>query len=88
MNYRLTLAAAAGTALASTSLYVLFDGPQWFWAGLGAITVVAAIGLATQRRPLPVIADLAVRLAAWRSTSTWCSRPRARGCWWCPRPPR
>ena len=64
MNYRLTLATATGTALASTSLYVLFDGPQWFWAGLGAIAVVAAIGLATQRRPLPVIADLAVRLAA------------------------
>jgi TgpA N-terminal domain/Transglutaminase-like superfamily len=64
MSYRLTLAAAAGTALASTSLYVLFDGPQWFWAGLGAIAVVAAIGLATQRRPLPVIVDLAVRLAA------------------------
>ena len=63
MSYRLTLATAAGTALASTSLYVLFDSPQWFWAGLGAITVVAAIGLATQRRPLPVIVSLAASLA-------------------------
>ena len=63
MSYRLTLAAAAGTALASTSLYALFDSPQWFWAGLGAIAVVAAIGLATRWRPLPVIVSLAASLA-------------------------
>ena len=63
MSHRLTLAAAAGTALASTALYVLFDGWEWFWAGLGAIAVVAALGTLTRRRPLPVIVGLAASLA-------------------------
>ena len=63
MSHRLTLAAAAGTALASTALYVLFDGWEWFWAGLGAIAVVAALGTLTRRRPLPVIVGLAAGLA-------------------------
>ena len=63
MSYRLTPAAAAGTALASTALYVLFDGPQWFWAGLAAIAVVAGIGLLTRRRPLPVSVCLLAGLA-------------------------
>ncbi len=63
MSHRLTLAAAAGTALASTALYVLFDGWEWFWAGLGAIAVVAALGTLTRRRPLPVIVSLAAGLA-------------------------
>ena len=79
MSYRLTLAAAAGTALASTSLYALFDSPQWFWAGLGAIAVVAAIGLAAQWRPLPIIVSLAASLAglliylnvAFAATRSW-----------------
>ncbi len=63
MRYRLTLAAAAGTALASTALYVLFDGLAWFWAGLGAIALVAGIGMATRLRPLPVIACVLADLA-------------------------
>ncbi len=63
MSHRLTLAAAAGTALASTALYVLFDGGEWFWAGLGAIAVVAVLGTLTRRRPLPVIVGLAAGLA-------------------------
>ena len=63
MSHRLTLAAAAGTALASTALYVLFDGWEWFWTGLGAIAVVAALGTLTRRRPLPVIVGLAAGLA-------------------------
>jgi len=63
MSHRLTLAAAGGTALASTALYVLYDGVEWFWAGLGAIAVVAALGTLTRRRPLPVIVALAAGLA-------------------------
>jgi transglutaminase-like putative cysteine protease len=63
MRYRLTLAAAAGTALASTALYVLFDGLAWFWAGVGAIALVAGIGMATRLRPLPVIACVLADLA-------------------------
>ena len=62
MSHRLTLTAAAGTALASTALYVLFDGWEWFWTGLGAIAVAAALGTLT-RRPLPVIVGLAAGLA-------------------------
>ena len=63
MRYRLTLAAAAGTALASTALYALFDGLAWFWAGVGAIALVAGIGVATRLRPLPVIACVLAELA-------------------------
>jgi transglutaminase-like putative cysteine protease len=63
MNHRLTLAAAAGTALASTALYPLYDSWQWFWAGLGAIVVVAAVGTLTRRRRLPFAVCLAAGLA-------------------------
>ncbi len=63
MRYRLTLASAAGTALASTALYALFDGLTWFWAGVGAVALVAGIGLLTRLRPLPVIACVLAGLA-------------------------
>jgi TgpA N-terminal domain/Transglutaminase-like superfamily/Domain of unknown function (DUF4129) len=63
MSHRLTLAAAAGTALASTALYALFDGAEWFWTGLGAIAVAAAIGTLTRWGRLPVLAGLAAGLA-------------------------
>ena len=63
MSHRLTLAAAAGTALASAALYSLFDGVEWFWTGLGAIAVVAAIGTLTRWGRLPVLAALAAALA-------------------------
>ena len=64
MNYRLTLAAAGGTLLASTALYTLFVGLVWFWAGAGAVAVAAAAALATRRRRLPVLVGVAVPLAA------------------------
>src|SRR6202789_4415843 len=54
MNYRLTIAAAVGTLLASTALYALFVGLVWFWAGLGAVAVAAVVGLLTRRWPSPV----------------------------------
>ncbi len=63
MNYRLTFAAAAGTILASTALYALFVGLEWFWAGAGAVIVVAAVGLATRIRRLPVLVCVAAGLA-------------------------
>jgi hypothetical protein len=63
MNYRLTVAAAAGTVLASTALYALFVGMEWFWAGFGAVIVVAAVGLATRIRRLPVPVCVAAGLA-------------------------
>jgi hypothetical protein len=55
MNYRLTIAAALGTILASSALYALFVGLTWFWAGVGAVAVAAAIGLLTRRWPSPVL---------------------------------
>jgi transglutaminase-like putative cysteine protease len=64
MNYRLTIAAAVGTLLASTALYALFVGLQWFWAGLGAVAVAAAVGLLTRRWPSPVLPSVGAVTAA------------------------
>jgi len=63
MNHRLTVTAAAATVLASVSLYSLISGTGWFWAGLGAAIVVAAVGTLTRLRPLPVIVCLLAALA-------------------------
>ena len=64
MNYRLTIAAAVGTLLASTALYALFVGLVWFWAGLGAVAVAAAVGLLTRRWPSPVLPSVGAVTAA------------------------
>jgi transglutaminase-like putative cysteine protease len=64
MSHRLTLAAAAGTILASTALYSLFTGLAWFWAGVGAAAVAAGAGTLTRLRALPAIVCLAASLAA------------------------
>jgi transglutaminase-like putative cysteine protease len=40
--------------LASTSLYPIFYGLGWFWAGVGSVIVVALTGTATRLRRLPV----------------------------------
>jgi transglutaminase-like putative cysteine protease len=58
-NHRRTLAAAAATVLASVSLYPLFIGRLWFWAGAGAVAAVAAAGTLTRLRRLPVAICLA-----------------------------
>jgi transglutaminase-like putative cysteine protease len=63
MSHRLTLAAAAGTILASTALYSLFASLVWFWAGAGAVAVAAGVGTLTRLRALPVIVCLAASLA-------------------------
>ena len=63
MNVRLTVAAAAATVLASIALYPLMAGGTWFWAGVGAVIVVAAIGAATRRRAIPAIVCFAAAIA-------------------------
>jgi transglutaminase-like putative cysteine protease len=51
---RRTAAAACAVILASLSLYPLFIGVAWFWAGCGAVAVAALTGSATRVRRLPV----------------------------------
>jgi transglutaminase-like putative cysteine protease len=63
MNRRLTLTAAAATVLASVSLYSLITRLSWFWAGVGAVIVAAAVGSLTRLRTLPVIVCLLASLA-------------------------
>jgi hypothetical protein len=63
MNARLTVAAAAATVLASIALYPLLDGGMWFWVGMGAVIVVAAVGAATRRRTIPAIVCFAAAIA-------------------------
>jgi transglutaminase-like putative cysteine protease len=53
MSHRLTLTTAAAVLLASISLYPVVRGIGWFWAGAGAIAVVAAAGTATRLPALP-----------------------------------
>jgi TgpA N-terminal domain/Transglutaminase-like superfamily len=55
MNHRLTVTAAVATVLASVALYSLISRTGWFWAGIGAVIVTAAVGTLTRLRPLPVI---------------------------------
>jgi transglutaminase-like putative cysteine protease len=64
MNTRLTVAAAIATMLASIALYPLLAGGTWFWGGVGAIIVVAAVGAATRRRAIPAILCLLAALGA------------------------
>ena len=63
MNVRLTVAAATATVLASIALYPLLAGGTWFWAGVGAVIVVAAIGAVTRRRAIPAIVCFAAAIA-------------------------
>jgi transglutaminase-like putative cysteine protease len=53
-NHRRTAAAAIAVILASVSLYPIFTGTLWFWAGCGSVVVVALTGTATRLRRLPV----------------------------------
>ena len=63
MNMRLTVAAATATVLTSIALYPLLAGGIWFWAGVGAVIVVAVIGAATRRRAIPAIVCFAATIA-------------------------
>jgi len=64
VNARLTVAAAVATVLTSIALYPLFDAGTWFWDGMGAVIVIAAVGAATRRRPVPVVLCLFAAIAA------------------------
>ncbi|MFC4535303.1 transglutaminaseTgpA domain-containing protein [Sphaerisporangium dianthi] len=50
---RLPIAAGLATAAASLTLYPLFRGGTWFWAGMGAIIVVATVSVLTARHTTP-----------------------------------
>src|SRR5438067_5498463 len=63
VNNRLTVTAAAATVLASLALYPLISTAGWFFAGLGAVIVVAAVGTLTRLRPLPVTVCFLAALA-------------------------
>jgi TgpA N-terminal domain len=63
MDTRLTVAAATATVLASIALYPLLQGGTWFWAGTGAVIVIAAVGAATRRRAIPAIACFGAAIA-------------------------
>jgi transglutaminase-like putative cysteine protease len=63
-SHRRTLAAACAVILASISLYPIFIGTAWFWAGCGSALVVALAGTATRLRRLPVPVTLLAGVAA------------------------
>ena len=63
LNRRMTLTVAFACALASTVLYPLFTGSEWFYAGLGAIIAVAASGALSRLRTLPVLVCLVISVA-------------------------
>jgi transglutaminase-like putative cysteine protease len=63
LNRRMTLTVAFACALASTGLYPLFAGSQWFYAGLGAILAVAGSGALSRLRTLPVLVCLGISVA-------------------------
>ncbi|GAA4580429.1 DUF3488 and transglutaminase-like domain-containing protein [Planotetraspora phitsanulokensis] len=50
---KLPVAAGLATAAVSLTLYPLFEGGSWFWASLGAIVVVTAVGMVASRFSAP-----------------------------------
>lgn len=64
MRPRLTVTAAVATLAASVALSPLITGMGWFWAGLGAVLVSAAVGTLTRARAVPAIACFPAALAA------------------------
>jgi transglutaminase-like putative cysteine protease len=63
-SHRRTAAAAFAVILASVSLYPVFIGLLWFWAGCGAVIVVALAGTLSRLRRLPVAVVLVIGVAA------------------------
>ena len=53
-SHRRTAAAAFAVILASVSLYPIYNGLTWFWAGCASVIVVALTGTLTRLRRLPV----------------------------------
>jgi transglutaminase-like putative cysteine protease len=63
-SHRRTLAAVVAVVLASLSLYPVYIGTGWFFAGCGAAMVIALAGTLARLRRLPVVADLIIGVAA------------------------
>ncbi|MGH3210643.1 MAG: transglutaminase TgpA family protein [Trebonia sp.] len=63
-SHRRTAAAAFAVILASVSLYPVFTGVVWFWAGCGAVIVVALAGTVSRLRRLPVAVVLLIGVVA------------------------
>ena len=63
-SHRRTAAAAFAVILASVSLYPVFIGLLWFWAGCGAVIVVALAGTVSRLRRMPVAVVLLIGVAA------------------------
>jgi hypothetical protein len=61
-SHRQTIATAIATLAAAVSLYPLFIGSTWFWAGAGATVTVALAGTLTRLRRLPLLACFTVGL--------------------------
>jgi transglutaminase-like putative cysteine protease len=59
-GHRQTIAAAIATLAAAVSLYPLFLGATWFWAGAGATGTVAVAGTLTRLRRLPLLVCITV----------------------------
>jgi transglutaminase-like putative cysteine protease len=57
---RMTVTVAIACVLTSTVLYPLFDGARWFYVGIGAVIAVAASGMLSRLRTLPVAVCLAI----------------------------
>jgi hypothetical protein len=53
MNYRLTIAAAVATILASSAEFALIHGGEWYVASSAAVVIVALAGTATRLSPVP-----------------------------------
>jgi transglutaminase-like putative cysteine protease len=60
LSRRMTLTVAVACVLASTVLYPLFNGSEWFYAGMGAVIAVAASAALSRLRALPVLVCLAI----------------------------
>jgi len=63
-SHRRTVAAAFAVILASVSLYPIYTGLTWFWAGVGSVIVIALTGTLTRMRRLPVAVVLLAYVAA------------------------
>lgn len=62
-SHRRTAAAAVAVILASVSLYPVFSGLTWFWAGCASVVVVALAGTLARLRRLPVAVVLLAHVA-------------------------
>ena len=80
---RMTLTVAVACVLSSVVLYPLFTGSAWFYAGAGAVITVAACGVLSRLRKLPVVVCLAIGVAGlllylnlvFEARHSWVSSP-------------